>query len=77
MGEKHATKRTKKIGQFMDVKAEGNRFKGVRKEHLATENFWRALRFDPYIRPFRRPIRQMAHLRHQSAPDIPRSLRVT
>lgn len=32
MGEEHATKRSKSTGQFMDVKADDKKFKGVRKE---------------------------------------------
>jgi len=31
-GEKHFTKRDGKTGQFMDQKADGKKFKGVRKE---------------------------------------------
>ena len=31
-GEEHYTKRSKSTGQFMDVKADGTKFKGVRKE---------------------------------------------
>lgn len=31
-GEEHWTKRDKKTGQFMDVKADDHKFKGVRKE---------------------------------------------
>jgi hypothetical protein len=32
-GEKKWTKRSKKSGQFMDQKADGKKFKVVRKEH--------------------------------------------
>jgi hypothetical protein len=32
VGEKHWTKRDKENGQFMDVKADEEKFKGVRKE---------------------------------------------
>lgn len=32
MGEEHWTKRDKKTGEFMDVKADDKKFKGVRKE---------------------------------------------
>ena len=32
MGEEHFTKRSKETGQFMDVKADDKKFKGVRKE---------------------------------------------
>ena len=32
MGEAHATKRSKTTGQFMDVKADDKKFKGVRRE---------------------------------------------
>ena len=32
MGEEHATKRSKKTGQFMDVKTDDKEFKGVRRE---------------------------------------------
>ena len=32
MGEAHATKRDKTSGQFMDVKADVKKFKGVRRE---------------------------------------------
>lgn len=31
-GEEHWTKRDKKTGQFMDVKADDQKFKGIRKE---------------------------------------------
>lgn len=31
-GEEHWTKRSKTTGQFMDQKADGKKFKGVRKE---------------------------------------------
>jgi hypothetical protein len=31
-GEQHWTKRDKTTGQFMDQKADGEKFKGVRKE---------------------------------------------
>ena len=32
MGEAHATKRNKTTGQFMNVKADDKKFKGVRRE---------------------------------------------
>jgi hypothetical protein len=32
MGEEHWTKRSKESGRFMDQKANGKKFKGVRKE---------------------------------------------
>lgn len=32
MGEEHYTKRSKASGQFIDQKADGKKFKGVRKE---------------------------------------------
>jgi hypothetical protein len=32
MGEEHYTKRSKASGQFVDQKADGKKFKGVRKE---------------------------------------------
>ena len=32
MGEEHFTKRSKKTGQFIDQKKDGQKFKGVRKE---------------------------------------------
>ena len=32
-GEAHATKRDKSTGQFMDVKVDDKKFKGVRREH--------------------------------------------
>jgi hypothetical protein len=31
-GEEHFTKRSRESGQFMDVKADAKKFKGVRKE---------------------------------------------
>jgi len=33
MGEEHYTKRDTTTGQFMDQKADDQKFKGVRKEH--------------------------------------------
>lgn len=32
MGEEHYTKRSQSAGEFMDVKADDTKFKGVRKE---------------------------------------------
>ena len=35
MGEEHWTKRSKKTGQFMDVKKSPSKYKGVRRERRA------------------------------------------